>query len=144
MNKRAYCSLATVCLMVLLLPVTDAGASERCGFYFGADLGVSVPNDLDSTRTKNGIETNCDQWLGADTLNDGTTVPLPLEQCSPGALPKRTTSFDLGTGLLAGVNFGYAWHDFRLEAEYFRREQNGERSALNVPGDPKQAECGTK
>ena len=137
---KGTCSLATVFIIVVLLPITDVGASERQGFYFGADIGVSVPNDLESTRTNNGIGTNCDQWLAADTLNDGTTVPLPLEQCSPRALPKRATKFDLGTGLLAGVNLGYALRDLRLEAEYFRREQSGERSALNVPGDPKQAE----
>ena len=140
MSKLAKRPIATILMMTVLLPLTDAGASQRSGFYFGADIGVSVPNDLESTRTNNGIGTNCDQWLGADTLNDGTTVPLPLEQCSPRALPKRATKFDLGTGLLAGVNLGYAFHDFRLEAEYFRRAQSGERSALNVPGDPKQAE----
>ena len=140
MSKVTHRSIATIFMMVVLFPVSDAGASERRGFYFGADIGVSVPNDLDSTRTNNGIPTNCDQWLETDTLNDGTTVPLPLDQCSPRALPKRTTSFDLGTGVLAGVNLGYAWNDFRLEAEYFRREQSGERSALNVLGDPKQAE----
>lgn len=140
MSKIARRSIATIFMMVVLFPISDVGASERRGFYFGADIGISVPNDLDSTRTNNGIGTNCDQWLAGDTLNDGTTVPLPLEQCSPRALPKRATKFDLGTGLLAGVNLGYALHDFRLEVEYFRRVQSGERSALNVPGDPKQAE----
>ena len=143
MSKIARRSIAAVFMMVVLLlnTVADAsGPTVRQGFYFGADIGVSVPNDLKSTRTNNGIGTNCDQWLATDTLNDGTTVPLPLEQCSPRALPKKTTSFDLGPGFLAGVNLGYALHDFRLEAEYFRREQSGERSALDVPGDPKQAE----
>ena len=141
MNKMARRSVATVFIMLVLLPITDAGASEpsaRQGLYFGADIGVSVPNDLESTRKNNGIPTNCDQWLGADTLNDETTVPLPLEQCSPRALPSSPNSFDLGTGILAGVNLGYALHDFRFEAEYFRREQSGERLDLNVPGDPKQ------
>ena len=143
MSKIARRSIAALFMMVVLLlnTVADAsGPTARQGFYFGADIGLSVPNDLESTRTNNGIGTNCDQWLAGDTLNDGTTVPLPLEQCSPRALPKRATKFDLGTGLLAGVNLGYALRDFRLEAEYFRREQSGERSALNVPGDPKQAE----
>ena len=143
MSKIARRSIAVVFMMLVLLlnTVADAsGPTARQGFYFGADIGISVPNDLESTRTNNGISTNCDQWLAGDTLNDGTTVPLPLEQCSPRTLPKRTTNFDLGTGFLAGVNLGYALRDFRLEAEYFRREQSGERSALNVPGDPKQAE----
>ena len=143
MSKIARRSIAPVFMMVVLLAITDAGAAEitaRQGFYVGADIGVSVPNDLESTRTNNGIGTNCDQWLGADALNDGSTVPLPLDQCSPSALPKKTTGFDLGTGVLAGVNVGYALDDFRLEAEYFRRQQSGERLGLNVPGDPKQAE----
>ena len=140
MSRVVHHSIATIFMTVVLFPISDAGASERRGFYFGADIGISIPNALESTRTNNGIPTNCDQWLEGDTLNDGTTVPLPLEQCSPRDLPGRPNSFDLGTGFLAGVNLGYAWRDFRLEAEYFRREQSGERLALNVPGDPKQAE----
>ena len=145
MSKIVHRLISSVFMTVVLFLVTDAGASEtsksaRQGFYLGADIGVSVPDDLESTRTNNGISTNCDQWLGGDTLGDGTTVPLPLAECSPRALPSSPNSFDLGTGFLAGVNLGYALHDFRLEAEYFRREQSGERLALNVPGDPKQAE----
>ncbi len=145
MSKIVHRLISSVFMTVVLFLITDAGASEtsksaRQGFYLGADIGVSVPDDLESTRTNNGISTNCDQWLGGDTLGDGTTVPLPLAECSPRALPGSPNSFDLGTGFLAGVNLGYALHDFRLEAEYFRREQSGERSALNVPGDPKQAE----
>ena len=145
MSKIVHRLISSVLMTVGLFLITDAGASEtskgaRQGFYLGADIGVSVPDDLESTRTNNGISTNCDQWLGGDTLSDGTTVPLPLAECSPRALPSSPNSFDLGTGFLAGVNLGYALHDFRLEAEYFRREQSGERSALNVPGDPKQAE----
>ena len=143
LENLARRSVATIVMMIVLLVSMDAGASEtttRQGFYFGADIGVSIPNDLESTRTNNGVPTNCDQWLGEDTLNDGIRVPLPLEQCSPEALPGRPNRFDLGTGLLAGVNIGYALHNFRFEAEYFRREQSGERLALNVPGDPKQAE----
>ena len=42
-------------MTVVLFLVTDAGASEtsksaRQGFYFGADIGVSIPDDLESTR----------------------------------------------------------------------------------------------
>lgn len=53
---------------------------------------------------------------------------------------KRRSALILARVFWPGSNLGYALHDFRLEAEYFRREQSGERSALNVPGDPKQAE----
>ncbi len=96
MSKIARRSIAPVFMMVVLLAITDAGAAEitaRQGFYVGADIGVSVPDDLESTRTNNGIGTNCDQWLGADMLNDGRTVPFPPEQCSPSALPKKNDRF---------------------------------------------------
>ena len=86
MSKIARRLISAIFTTIVLLLITDAGASEitaRQGFYVGADIGVSIPNDLDSTRTNNGISTNCDQWLGEDTLNDGTMVPLPLEHCSP-------------------------------------------------------------
>ncbi len=143
MNTTAYGSTAAVFFTVLLLLITDAGASEtpiRQGFYFGADIGASLPDDLESTRRNIGIPTNCDQWLGSARVNNGTTVPLPLAECSPRTLPSRPNSFDLGTGFLAGANLGYAVHDFRVEAEYFRREQSGDHLSLVVPGDPKQAE----
>ena len=141
MIKTAHHFIATVVLLAVLLPVANVEASDaQRRFYFGADIGVSVPNDLESTRTNNGIQTNCDQWLDMDTLNDGTVVPLPLEDCSPSALPGRATKFDLGTGLLAGANLGYVFHDFRFEVEYFRRQQSGGSSDLNVPNDPKQDE----
>ena len=106
----------------------------------GADVGVSFPDELASTRTNTGISTNCDQWLPADTLHDGTPVPLPLERCSPRTLPASPSRFDLDAGVLAGVSLGYALRDFRFEAEYFRREQGGESVSLEVPGDEKQQE----
>lgn len=141
MTKVTRRSIAMIFIMVVLLPVTNAGASEtiaRQGFYFGADVGASLPNDLESTRVNTGISTNCDQWLGTDTVNDDTMVPLPLAQCSPRNLPAKPNPFDLGTGFLAGINLGYALNNFRIEAEYFRREQSGERLDLNIPTDPKQ------
>ena len=137
-------SISTVFSAVLLLPAAGAGASgtnASRGFYLSADLGVSsVPHDLESTRTNNGISTNCDQWLERDTLNDGTVVPLPLDQCSPRALPASPSRFDLDAGVLAGVQLGYALRGFRLEAEYFRRGHDGEKLSLVVPGDEKQQE----
>ena len=56
---------------------------------------------LESTRTNVGIPTNCDQWLRAALLSDGTTVPLPIDQCAPRALPASPNTFDLGAGWLA-------------------------------------------
>ncbi len=38
-----------------------------------------------------------------------------------------TNSFNLGNGLLAGLNFGYAWRGFRVEVEYLHREHSGEK-----------------
>ena len=67
MSKIARRLLSAIFVMVVLFLVTDAGASEitaRQGFYVGADIGVSIPNDLDSTRTNNGISTNCDNGWG--------------------------------------------------------------------------------
>ena len=49
------------------------------GLYFGADLGGAMPGELSSTRINVGVPTNCDQWLGAATLNDGTMVPLDVK-----------------------------------------------------------------
>ncbi len=117
---------------------TDNGA--RRGFYFGTDVGVSLPGDLESTRTNFGIPTICDQWLEGFTFDDDTTVPYPLDQCNPTALPGSPNSFDLGTGFLAGAHLGYAFRNFRIETEYFLRAQSGERLPLLVIGDPKQKE----
>ena len=87
-----------------------------------------------------GIPTNCDQWLPEALLNDDTTVPLPIDQCAPRALPASPNTFDLGAGWLAGVNAGYSMGRLRFEAEYFHRRHGGETLALVVPGDPKQRE----
>ena len=43
--------------------------------------------------------------------------------------------------MLVGVNVGYAGlGSFRIETEYLRRRQDGEKVSLFVPGDPKQKE----
>lgn len=143
-RKSCDFNLAVLATIMLLL-ATAATASEtqsgdRRGFYFGTDVGVSLPGDLESTRTNIGIPTNCDQWLEAFTFDDGTKVPYPLDQCNPTALPGSPNSFDLGTGFLAGTHLGYAFQNFRLETEYFLRSQSGERLPLLVIGDPKQQE----
>ena len=117
-----------------------AAAAER-SLFFGVELGAALPSEIESTRVNVGVQTNCDQWLAPATLNDGTAVPLPLDQCSPTALPARSNAFDLGAGWFAaaqaGMRLGAAW---RIEAEYLHRRQDGERLPLIVPGDPKQRE----
>ncbi len=112
------------------------------GFYIGIEnIGLVVPFILELTRTNVGIPTNCDQWLAPAVLHDGTSVPLPLDQCSPRALPASPNRFGLNTSLYtAGVIAGYSTDQLRLELEYFFRIHNGETLSLDVPGDPKQRE----
>lgn len=122
--------------------VASAGAAfAQNGFYIGADIGAGGAGALSSTRTNHGVSTNCDQWLARATLPDGTTVPLPLDQCAASALPSSPSEFTLGrAGLLGGAHAGYAFGRLRFEGEYFRRANSGEQLDLVVPGDPKQAE----
>lgn len=119
----------------------DQENESRKGFYFGLQAGVSVPGDYASTRTNtSSIPTNCDQWLPGETLNDGTSVPLPLSECSTRTFPASPNLFDLGSGVLAGVQAGYALKALRVEVELFRRGQSGALLPLVIPGDAKQAE----
>lgn len=127
---------------LVLAWATGAGAAwvAPSGLYFGVDLGGAMPGELSSTRVNVGVPTNCDQWLGAATLNDGTMVPLPAAQCQPRALPASPSDFDLDLGVFGAVQVGYAFDAVRVEAELFRRRQTGERLPLVVPNDPKQVE----
>ena len=54
--------------------------------------------------------------------------------------PASPNIFDLGEGILAGVQAGYALKALRIEVEFFRRGQSGALLPLIVPGDEKQAE----
>lgn len=137
MLRHATLPLLAAALAVAMPP---AAAGQGGGFYLGVDAGVSLARDLESTRTNVGIPTNCDQWLPGAVLGDGTTVPLPIDQCAPRAMPASPGTFDLGAGWLAGVNAGYRMGRLRLETEYFHRRHGGETLALIVPGDPKQPE----
>ncbi len=108
--------------------------------YVGADVGVAILGNLESTRTNVGVPTNCDQFLAPATLNDGTAVPLPLDQCGPRPLPASPSGFDVNAGWLAGGQVGYAMTPFRIEGEIVHRRHGGDDVDLVVPGDPKQAE----
>ena len=116
-----------------------AEAAEN-GLYWSVELGVALPGELASTRTNIGVPTNCDQWLGAAMLADGSTVPLPAAECQPRPLPASANEFDLSRGHLAGVAIGREFGGLRLEAEYFHQRRGGETLPLLVPGDPKQQE----
>ena len=136
MGKTSFFLFPTIFLAALSATAAAAGN----GWYLGADIGVALAQDVESTRINVGVPTNCDQWLGRATLNDGTSVPLPLEQCQPRELPGSPNDFDQKAGWLFGVNAGYAFGGLRLEAEYFHRRHGGEHLPLVVPGDPKQLE----
>lgn len=148
MITKSVFPVSVLCLLsflsFLIFPSETAAQvrldESRRGFYFGLRAGVSLPGDFESTRTNNGIPTNCDQWLPAETLDDGTRVPLPLSLCAPRVLPASPNSFDLGNGILSGIQAGYALKALRIEVEYFRRSQSGVLLPLTVPGDAKQAE----
>ena len=145
MLKKSAIPVSVLCMLAILPFPSDSAAQtgeevSRRGFYFAMQAGVSLPGDYESTRTNNGIPTNCDQWLPGETLNDGTRVPLPLSECAPRVLPASPNTFDLGNGVVAGVQAGFALKALRIEVEYFRRGQGGVLLPLIVPGDPKQAE----
>lgn len=118
----------------------DQEDESRRGFYFGMQAGVSLPGEYESTRTNYGIPTNCDQWLPGETLNDGTPVPLPLSQCAPHLFPGSPNGFELGEGILAGVQAGYVLRALRIEVEFYRRGQSGAFLPMVIPGDAKQVE----
>jgi len=132
--------LAAVLAVAMATGAAASVAAPR-GMYFNAGLGLSGPTELESARVNVGIPTNCDQWLQPGyTFADGTSVPLPADECAPRELPSGANRFDLDAGLLAGVGVGYAFSRFRVEAEYTQSTNEGETRDLIVAGDGKQPE----
>ena len=125
MAKRRF-SFIILWVIVLLL-ATPAAATERQGWYAGADIGIALPETLKTRSSDSDVISNCDQWLDTKTIN-GTVLPFPpnSEECQERDV-NWTNSFNLGNGLLAGLNFGYAWRSFRVEVEYLHREHSGEK-----------------
>ena len=125
MAKRRF-SFIILWVIVLLL-ATPAAATERQGWYAGADIGIALPETLKTRSSDSDVISNCDQWLDTETIN-GTVLPFPpnSEECQERDV-NWTNSFNLGNGLLAGLNFGYAWRSFRVEVEYLHREHSGEK-----------------
>jgi opacity protein-like surface antigen len=146
MKKRRVIPPLYVCILAFLSFPPESAAQDqeddsRRGFYFGMQAGVSLPGEYESTRTNTrSVPTNCDQWLPGEILNDGTPVPLPLSECSPRHFPGSPNGFELGEGILAGVQAGYVLRALRIEVELFRRGQSGAFLPLVIPGDAKQAE----
>ncbi len=115
-------------LVVVLLLATPAAATERQGWYAGADIGIALPETLKTQSSDSDVISNCDQWLDTKTIN-GMVLPFPpnSSECQERDV-NWTNSFHLGNGLLAGLNFGYAWRGVRVEFEYLHREHSGEKS----------------
>lgn len=118
MSKR----FLAVLIVIGLLSATNAFARE--GLYFGADIGAAIPQKLNSSHRDTDVPTNCDQLLTS-------WLSLKDDKCKRGQ-DKWTNSFDLGTGILAGVNLGYSLRKLRVEAEYFHRGQSGEISKIDT------------
>lgn len=138
MNKTMMMAAATAAAMA-----AGTAAAQPQGWYSGVEVGFAFAEDLDTDARDNDVRrTGCDQHFGAGTIiyQENATaavqtlaVPLLLSdpQCQRGDY--WNNSFDLGTGVLAGINIGYAMGPLRFEAEYFHRRHSGERSSLGFP-----------
>lgn len=125
-------TLLTGLTLITLLFITQAATADRQGWYGGLDLGIAFPEDIDTSTSDTDVPTNCDQHLGQSTVG-GSSVPLPLSHpsCARGQ-DSWTGDFDMDDGVLLGLNIGYAWGHFRVEAEYFHRNHNGDTSPLQL------------
>ena len=121
--------------VVVLLLATPAAATDRQGWYAGADIGIALPETLKTRSSDSDVISNCDQWLTRDgqpfeITNGERTWTVPFspdsEKCQERDV-NWTNSFNLSNGLLAGLNFGYAWRSLRVEVEYLHREHSGEK-----------------
>ena len=132
MDKRR---LAAVLVWATILTLaTNAVAAERQGWYAGMDLGVAIPETLNSRSRDSDVVSNCDQWLTRNgerfeiTNGENTwTVPFALDECRERGV-EWTNGFDLDNGILAGLNLGYAWRSVRFEIEYLHREHSGDKA----------------
>ncbi len=96
--------------------VADRTAYDR--WYLGMDLGVALAQDLDTNGRDNDLPTRCDQFI--------TMAGAPAS--CPAGQDRWTNQFDAGAGVLAGLQVGYRWRDFRVEGEYFYRDANHDQA----------------
>ena len=122
------------------LALVGNAAAERKGFYGSLDLGIAIPEDVETLASDSDVPTNCDQHFSPITVK-GIQLPLPLSDsnCARGQDIWQNV-FDLENGILGGVSFGYAWQGFRGEAEYFHRGHSGEYSPLEIQSGGKDDE----
>jgi opacity protein-like surface antigen len=135
-TKTAFLSLFAA---TVIASSAQQAKAEREGWYGGLDLGMAIPNDMDTRFTSTSLPTICDQHFPPASLGDDT-LPLPLDdsRCKPSS-GSLDNNFDIDNGPLLGLNVGYAWRGFRFEAEYFHRHHGGEHRENNgLPQGPQQ------
>lgn len=132
--------VGVVCLLLAMVVATNQALAEPSGWYGGLDLGIAMPEALDTDMGDNDVPTNCDQLLSGP--GSMFVKPLSDADCRQGQ-DTWNNRFDLDTGILAGVNFGYARHGLRIEAEYFHRRHSGEDSPLPFVAGGKEDEFST-
>ena len=123
--------------VVVPLLLTHATAAGQQGWYAGADIGIARPETLKTRSNDTDVISNCDQWLTREAdkqpfeiTNGSETVTVPFSPSSAACQERDvnwTNRFNLGNGLLTGLNAGYAWQGFRVEVEYLHREHSGEK-----------------
>ena len=102
-----------------------AGA-ERDGMYVGLDLGMVLPEDLDSDSGDNDVATICDSHIFS---------PPALQTTGCGGGDSWTNSFDPDTGLLGGVHVGWFHGNLRTELEYFHWAADGDSKPIDDLND---------
>lgn len=113
--------------------------AQDSGFYLGLEVGLSQVDGVDTSVSGINHPTRCDRLLYADP----DSAPMDAE-CTDNS-PKTifSNSFDLGTGLAAGIQIGYRFGNWRLEGEYFSADMDDERRPLQL-GSAGNAALGTK
>lgn len=116
-----------------LLLIFWASSASSEGLYIGLDMGISIPGELDVKSSGVNNPTRCDPLL-----YPGGVLPAALgtdEACTDSTeRPLLENSFNLGSGLAAGVTVGYAFKNpnLRVEAEYLNSRSSGENKRINL------------
>ena len=99
-----------------VLAGSAAGAEAQTGPYIQMDLGAAIAPPLAVQGSDNDWSTKC------DLIINPRGVETAAGECAAAPPPSAwTNEFDGGTGVSAGIAFGYDWGTFRLEGEYFHR-----------------------
>ena len=141
-EMRKFNLLGTpVWLGVLLLFLWPSSVSAD-GLYVGLDMGVSIPGDLDVESSGVNNPTRCDPLLYPDGVRPAAlAADVACADSTVRTLVKN--SFNLGSGLAAGVAVGYAFGNLRVEVEYLNGRGSGEERRVDL-GSAGNAALGTK